>query len=182
MAAVTGSRSCCSQPPPQPQHLPKSFDRLTVSYSGTTESQSHICHSTSTPVTHRALCPSLRVPHRPGGCLFQGISCLEHSRDGPSVPSPSPVTWGWRTLTIKFAQVGILERHPPFPLIKIVSHLILKGITARLPILEIQNRALFMPAQRPTPAPDCPFLLLSQFNISNIPGELRCIIALFSAY
>lgn len=73
--------------------------------------------------------------------------------------------------------MGTLKQHPPFPLIiKIVSHLILKGITARLPIWEIQNRALFMAAQRPTPAPDCPFLLLSEFNTSNIPGELRCII------
>lgn len=165
MAAVTGSVSRCSLPPaaPAPAQV------LLSAHSCPTQAPQSPNVTSVTPqaplVTHRPFCPSLHVPHRSHGCPFQGISSLEHGGDNSSVPSPSQVTWGWhrgwRTLTIKFAQVGILKQHPPFPLIKIVSHLILKGITARLPIWEIQNRALFMPAQLPTLAPDCPFLLLS---------------------
>lgn len=145
MAAVTGSMSRCSPAPPQPQHLPKSFYQLTrVLLRHQRVPTSHVSlhkhpQSLSSPFVHPCVFHTGLVLPFPGNFL------LEHGRDSPSLPSPYPPRWGChrgcRALTITFAQVGILKQHLPFPL----SHLILKGITARLPIWEIQNRALFMP-------------------------------------
>lgn len=114
MAAVTGSVSRCSPGPPA---APAPAQVLLSAHSCPAQAPQSPNVTSVTPqaplVTHQPLCPSLHVPHWPRGCPFQGISSLEHGGDNPSLPSPSQVTrgWhrGWRTLTIKFAQVGILK-------------------------------------------------------------------------
>lgn len=145
---VPGDGSChrsVSQPPHSPSTCPSPFIGSLVSYSGSTESQRHICHCTSSLVTHQPLCPSLHIPY--------STPASWPPFPGNSLPALTSLALRMEKPDNKVC--SILKQHPPFPLR--VSHLILQGIAARFPAWEMQNRALFMAAQRPARHHIAPF-------------------------
>lgn len=86
MAAVTGSMSRCSPAPRSPSTCPSPFISSLESCSGTSESQRHMCHSTSTP-SHSAAPLSIPVCSTLASCCpFQGISCWNTAGTAPPCP------------------------------------------------------------------------------------------------
>lgn len=96
-------------------------------------------------VTHQPLCPSLHIPY--------STPASWPPFPGNSLPALTSLALRMEKPDNKVC--SILKQHPPFPLR--VSHLILQGIAARFPAWEMQNRALFMAAQRPARHHIAPF-------------------------